>query len=139
MTFVHRIRTRYGEVDAQGVVFNAHWLAYFDDAMTQFFDHLGYPPKETFVGHVEFDFQLVHAEIDWKGPAGFDDLIEIAVRPVRLGSSSFDLRQTATVEGRTACEATITYVSIEPGGLASRPIPEPVRAKLQAAMEEAGP
>ena len=26
-----RIRVRYGEVDQQGVVYNAHYLAYVDD------------------------------------------------------------------------------------------------------------
>jgi acyl-CoA thioester hydrolase len=134
VTFVHSIRVRYGEVDAQGAVFNAHWLAYFDDAMTLFFDHLGFPPKETFTGQGTFDSILVHAVIDWKGPAGFDDVIRIAVRPVRLGTSSFDLRHSAEVEGRPTCEATITYVSVKPGGLEPQPIPESVRAKLEAAM-----
>ena len=31
MTYTQTIRVRYGEVDAQGVVFNAHYLAYLDD------------------------------------------------------------------------------------------------------------
>ena len=31
-SFVHHVRPRYAEVDAQGVVFNAHWLTYFDEA-----------------------------------------------------------------------------------------------------------
>ena len=30
MSFRHDIRIRYGEVDMQGVVFNAHYLAYVD-------------------------------------------------------------------------------------------------------------
>jgi len=29
----HSIRVRYGEVDRQGVVFNAHYMAYMDDAL----------------------------------------------------------------------------------------------------------
>ena len=41
MTFVHRVRPRYAEVDQQGVVFNAHWLTYFDDACTRFFESIG--------------------------------------------------------------------------------------------------
>ena len=31
--YVHRIQVRYGEVDMQRVVFNAHYLAYCDDAV----------------------------------------------------------------------------------------------------------
>ena len=36
--FTHRIRVRYAEVDGQGVVFNAHWLTYFDEASTRFIE-----------------------------------------------------------------------------------------------------
>ena len=41
MAFVHHIRPRYAEVDAQGVVFNSHWLTYFDESQTRFFEALG--------------------------------------------------------------------------------------------------
>jgi len=33
--FRHRLRPRYAECDAQGVVFNAHYLAYLDISMTE--------------------------------------------------------------------------------------------------------
>ena len=42
--FVHHVRPRYAEVDVQGVVFNAHWLTYFDEASTRFFESLGFEP-----------------------------------------------------------------------------------------------
>ncbi len=45
--FVHRIRPRYAEVDQQGVVFNAHWLTYFDDACTRFFEWLGWDAERS--------------------------------------------------------------------------------------------
>ena len=31
----NKLRVRYGECDPQGVVFNAHYLAYFDIAITE--------------------------------------------------------------------------------------------------------
>ena len=33
--FVHPLRVRYAECDPQGVVFNGHYLAYFDIALTE--------------------------------------------------------------------------------------------------------
>ena len=33
--FTHRLRVRYAECDVQGVVFNSHYLAYFDIAITE--------------------------------------------------------------------------------------------------------
>src|SRR5688572_2391753 len=132
MTFVHSIRPRYAEVDMQGVVFNAHWLTYFDDASTRFFEHLGFDPKTTFVEGGAFDVMVVKAVVEWKGPAGFDEQVEIAVAPARIGNASFDLRYVATVDGRPACEGVITYVSVEHGTKRSSPIPDGLRGRLEA-------
>ena len=127
--FTHRIRVRYAEIDGQGVVFNAHWLTYFDDSCTRFMESLGFGPA---FWTVEFDVMLVRAEIEWKGPARFDEWIEIEVAPVRLGTKSFDLRYRAHVDARPTCDATITYVAVGPGKNTSIAIPERVRAALAA-------
>jgi acyl-CoA thioester hydrolase len=134
--FVHRRRPTYAEVDQQGVVFHGHWLAYFDDAMTRFVDWLGFPPKEVFFS--AFDVMVVKAALEWQGPAGFDDEIDIAVGVGRLGHASFDLTYTATVAGRPACTATVTYVSVRPGTAEAVPIPADVRSKLEGATVTAG-
>lgn len=128
--FVHRRRPTYAEVDQQGVVFHGHWLAFFDDAMTRFVDWLGFPPKATFSDH--FDVMVVKAALEWSGPASFDDEVEIAVEPVRLSSSSFDLRYRASVAGAPVCTGVVTYVSVTPGTAKATPIPPDVRAKLEA-------
>ncbi|MDT5304297.1 MAG: acyl-CoA thioester hydrolase, partial [Mycobacterium sp.] len=53
---------RFAEVDQQGVVFNAHYLTWFDEACTGFLDHLGVTyPGLIATGH---DIQVVHSEID---------------------------------------------------------------------------
>jgi acyl-CoA thioester hydrolase len=130
--FVHRVRPRYAEVDQQGVVFNAHWLTYFDDACTRFFESLGYEPKEAFFG--EFDVMIVKAVLEWEGPAGFDEHVDIEVAPTRLGTKSFDLRYRASVAGRAACTGTITYVSVQPSTHSSTAIPETVRTRLEGVL-----
>jgi acyl-CoA thioester hydrolase len=132
VAYVHHVRPRYAEVDAQGVVFNAHWLTYFDEACTRFFEHLGFAPAEAFFR--DFDLMVVKAIIEWQGPAGFDDEVSILVEPTRLGTSSLDLRFTATVSERPVCVGTLTYVSVKPGGAhESTPIPPALREKLEVA------
>ena len=127
--FVHRIRVRYAEVDGQGVVFNAHWLTYCDDACTRFMESLGFGAGFWIR---EFDVMLVRAQLEWSAPARFDDWIDVEVAPVRLGTKSFDLRYRARVDGALACEATITYVAITPGDNTSAEIPPRVREALEA-------
>ena len=131
MGFVHRVRIRYGECDMQGVVFNANWMAYFDDASSEFFKALGFPPKETFA--TVFDVMVVKAVLEWTGPAGFDDEVDVAVTAPRLGRSSFDLCYDAAVGERPVCTGLVTYVSVTPGENTSRPIPDDVRRRLEEA------
>jgi len=126
--FTHHIRPRYAEVDAQGVVFNAHWLTYFDESQTRFFEAIGLNPKEVFFTH--FDVMVVKAVLEWQGPAGFDDDVAIDVRVPRLGTSSLDIEYRATCNGTAACTGTITYVSVIPGTHESTPIPDGVRSLL---------
>jgi acyl-CoA thioester hydrolase len=130
--FVHTVRPRYAEVDMQGVVFNAHWLTFFDEACTRWFGHLGYEASVAFFE--DFDVMLVKAVVEWTGPAGFDQLVDIAVAPSRIGTKSFDVRYDATVEGRPVCVGTITYVSVTPGTHDSTPIPAELRTRLEAEL-----
>jgi acyl-CoA thioester hydrolase len=135
VTFVHHLRPRYAEIDVQGVVFNAHWLTYFDEASTRFFDWMGFPPAVAFVR--DFDVMVVKAVVEWEGPAGFDDDVAIAVAPTRIGNASFDLTYTATIStapasDERACTGVITYVSVVPGTHDSTPIPPALREKLEA-------
>ena len=51
---------------------------------------------------------------------------------MRLGTKSFDLRYAATVAGRPACAATITYVAVVPGKNTSIAIPDRVRTALES-------
>ena len=129
--FTHRIRVRYAEIDGQGVVFNAHWLTYFDEACTRFIESFGFGPD---FWTVEFDVMLVRAELEWKGSARFDEWVDIGVATARLGTKSFDIRYSAAVAGRAACDATITYVAVTPGANTSVEIPDNVRAALESRM-----
>ena len=128
--FVHHVRPRYAEIDQQGVVFNAHWLTYFDEASTRFIDSLGFPPSVAFFR--DFDLMIVKAVVEWQGPAGFDDDVAIAVAPGRIGTKSLDLVYTATCNGSAACVGTITYVSVVPGTHESVAIPDSLRAALNS-------
>jgi acyl-CoA thioester hydrolase len=128
--FVHHLRPRYAEVDVQGVVFNAHWLTYFDDASTRFFEWMGFEPAVAFVR--DFDVMVVKATLEWEGPAHFDDDVAITVLPTRVGTASFDVTYRASVEGVPTCTGVITYVSVVPGTFDSTPIPDVLREKLVA-------
>jgi acyl-CoA thioester hydrolase len=54
---------RYAEIDRQGVVFNGHYLTWFDEACTAFFDHIGVAYPDLIA--TGLDFQVVRSETDY--------------------------------------------------------------------------
>lgn len=113
----------------QGLVFNSHWLSYFDEAAMRLFEQIGHTPARRLD---DFTASVVRAEIEWKGPARLEDTIDIDVRASRMGTASFDLHYVARVSDRDVCEATLTYVSVDRSSTTSRPVPDVVRAALQS-------
>ena len=76
--FRHRMRVRWSECDLQGVVFYAHYLAYFDIAMTELW-------REVVIPHGEMmdtgaDMVVAEARIAYRASARFDDEIELVAR-----------------------------------------------------------
>jgi len=95
-------RVRYSEIDGQGIVFNAHYLTYFDTAITEYFRDAGYDYKAE-CGRQGCDFHTVKSLIEYKAPIRFDELVDVGVRTGRLGRTSirFDLEIRGRHEGET--------------------------------------
>ena len=75
--FAFPFRVRYSEIDGQSIVFNAHYLTYFDITITEFMRWLGYD----YVGEVKEtgqDFHTVKTLVEYKAPIYFDEEIEVA-------------------------------------------------------------
>ena len=120
--FTHPVPVRYLEVDAQGVVFNSWYLAYFDDAMTAFLAARGLPyPVMLEAG---YDVQVVRSEIDWKSGVRWQDAIEVAVSTARIGRTSFALDFEVRRDGHeVTCAGRSVYVVIAADGSGKREIP----------------
>jgi acyl-CoA thioester hydrolase len=109
---VHEVTPRYGEIDMQGVVFNAHYLAYCDDAVDKWF--------RTLFGQFEddhWDIMLKKAEVTWHGAA-------------RFGNTSLDIGFEGTVDGAPVFSAVITYVCVEPRTTKPIRVPDDARERL---------
>lgn len=75
MTYSMEVKIRYGEVDRQGVVFNAHYLAYLDDVVDSWL--------REFEGDFEslgWDLMLKNASLEWHGPAGTGEVLTVEAR-----------------------------------------------------------
>ncbi len=86
-SFFHTLRVRWAEVDMQGIVFNGHYLTYFDVAFTEYWRATGLPTvlQQAAEGRELFARK---AGIEYQAPARFDDELEIGVRCAGFGRSS---------------------------------------------------
>lgn len=123
--FSFPVSVRYMEVDAQGVVFNAWYLTYFDEAMSAFLQHRGLPYQRML--DAGFDVQLVRSEIAFRAGVRWQDPIVVAVSTSRLGRTSFTLDfevRRGAGDGVEVCTAGRTvYVVIATDGSGKREIP----------------
>ncbi len=127
MTYRHVHGVRYGEVDAQRVVYNAHYLAWCDDAVEEWLASL---EDDLDVAALGWDFMLRRAVIEWQGSTGLRDHVEVEVGVGRWGTASFDLWFTGRVADRPAFTATITYVGVRLGSTETMATPAEVRTLL---------
>ena len=86
-SFFHSLRVRWAEADMQGIVFNGHYLTYFDVAFTEYWRETGLPNvlEQAAEGRELFARK---ATIEYQAPARFDDVIDIGVRCAGFGNSS---------------------------------------------------
>ncbi|NIR42254.1 MAG: acyl-CoA thioesterase, partial [Actinobacteria bacterium] len=78
-------KARFSDTDQQGIVFNANYLVYADDALTDYFEAIGIPWDE-FVA-AGYEAVVGRIEMDLRSPGRFGDTIETAVRVERIGTT----------------------------------------------------
>jgi acyl-CoA thioester hydrolase len=120
--FFHPFRVRYSEIDGQGVVFNAHYLTYFDTSITEYFRALGYDQYAD-AKATGLDFHVVKSLIEYKAPVRFDWELDVGARVARIGNSSltfeFAIFRRAGADALVTGEIVWVYTDQE----TQRPVP----------------
>ena len=135
--FFHPFRVRYSEIDGQGVVFNAHYLTYFDTTITEYFRALGYDQYAD-ARKTGIDFHIVKSVIEYKAPILFDWELEVGARVVRIGNSSLVLELAIFLKGGTDALATGEIVWVYTSQETHRPVPIPQSIREFIATREPG-
>jgi acyl-CoA thioester hydrolase len=128
--FEHSLRVRYAECDVQGVVFNAHYLAYVDVAITELW-------RAAFGGYNVMlergvDIVVAEAQLRFRGSARFDDELTLSVSVTHLGTTSIVTRHLISRAEEVLVECTIRHVVVGRETLKKAEIPDWVRSGLEA-------
>jgi acyl-CoA thioester hydrolase len=128
LPFSHELRVRYAECDAQGIVFNPHYLAYFDYALTEIW-------RGAFGSYAAMvargvDTVVAEANLRFRGSARFDDLVRVEAGIERLGTTAMTTRFLLLRGEELLVEAEIRHVFVAAESMEKTPIPAWVREGL---------
>jgi acyl-CoA thioester hydrolase len=125
--FSYPKRVRFAEIDAQAIVFNSRYLEYFDIGITEYWRAVGMYDAQGLVGGAEF--HVAKAVVDYRSAMRLDEMIDICVRCIRVGTSSmtfaFELHGRTNGDGVDDLRATGEEVSVHVGDVQGRPEPVP--------------
>jgi acyl-CoA thioester hydrolase len=117
---------RYVECDQQGVVFNAHYLTWADEASNAWWAAAGLSWEELTERAVD---PLVKAStLEWTSSARWGDTVTVDAETEQVGRTSATARFTVRVGERVCCVVRTTYVCVADG--VAVPWPDDVRERL---------
>jgi acyl-CoA thioester hydrolase len=128
-SFFHPLRVRWAEVDMQGIVFNGHYLTYFDVAFTEYWRATGLPSvlEQAKDGRELFARK---ANIEYQAPARFDDVLDIGVRCAAFGRTSVRFAIEIHRGDEHLISGELVYVYADTAVRKGVPFPEEWRAVL---------
>ncbi len=129
--FSTTVRVRYSDTDAQGHVYFANYLAYFDIATTDYMKAIGYSYERLLEQNL--DFFTVEAMCRYKGRSFFDERLKVMARISHIGNSSFRYDLAIVKEGteKLVAEGYIVNVMINRSTETPARVPDDFRRAVQ--------
>jgi len=113
----------------QKIVFNAHYLMYFDTAVAGYWRALALPYEES-MHALGGDLYVRKATLEYEGSARYDDQLHVGMRCERVGSTSLLLRCAAFRGRQRLVAGELVYVFADPATQRPRPVPAALRDLL---------
>jgi YbgC/YbaW family acyl-CoA thioester hydrolase len=128
--FSHRMRVRWVEVDMQKIVFNGHYLMYFDTAVTDYWRNLAMPYADT-MHQLGGDLYVKKASVEYHASAEMDDFLDVCMRCDRIGNSSMTFVGAIFRGEELLITSELVYVYADPVAKKSQPIPPQLRDMVE--------
>jgi acyl-CoA thioester hydrolase len=127
--FVHELRVRYAECDPQNIVFNANYLVYFDVVFTELWRAAVGPWQDMVARGI--DAVVAEANVRFRAPARFDDVLALHAHVARLGTTSMLTGIDVMRDGELLVAGRLQHVCVETATWGKTPIPDWVRDGLR--------
>lgn len=116
--FTHRIRTRFAETDAMGVIHHGAYAAYLEEARVSLLRHAGFPYQQVRTDGI--DFAVLELLVHYRRPLRFDDVVDIHATVGIPTRTTFQVAYLLTVDDQAMATAVTVHGAIDPAGRAAR-------------------
>ena len=139
-TFNWQVRVYYEDTDAGGVVYHSNYLNFMERARTEWLRALGF--EQTHLRDVLKVVFVVHsAQIAFKKPAKFNDLLTISSKIGKIGQGSLEFLQKISVNQSSSqqmqadstilIEATIKVACVDADTFKPTAIPKEIKVNME--------
>lgn len=134
--FTYQNKIKLHDTDAAGILFFSHQFEMVHDAYEALLEKIGLGFAEL-IHHKPYFLPIVHAESDYKMPLTVGDVIEIQVKVVDVGTTSFTFAyRILNAKGELVGTAKTVHVTIDKKTRAKIPLPREMRDKIEALYKE---
>ena len=129
-TYISKLKVRYSEVDRQNIVYNSHYLTYYDISLSEMLDSLF--DQEEYIKETNNEFHTVAVQLNFKNPARLNDEVNIFTAIKKIGNSSITFTQEIYRDGSDELinEAEIIWVNTNQDEMKPTSIPEDLKNKF---------
>jgi len=117
-TFVHRVRTRFAETDAMGVIHHAAYLPYLEEARVEYLRAIGHPYDAVRRGGV--DVAVLEVAVQYRKPLRFDDEVDVSLWVGAVTRTTFQIAYLVSVGGEPRATAVTVHGCVDANGRPTR-------------------
>jgi acyl-CoA thioester hydrolase len=118
------IRVRYAETDRMGLLHHANYLVYFEQGRTELLRARGLNYKD--LEDRGFLLVIIRAEVRYRSPAHYDDVLTVRTSVVRMTTVRIDHRYEILRDRTLVAEGTTTLACVDREGRV-QPLPDILR------------
>ncbi len=126
--FTHRLRTRFAENDAMGIIHHAAYLPYLEQARVEYLRAIGHPYDSVRAGDSATggdgdggrDFAVLEASVEYRRPLQFDDEVDVSLVIGAVTGTTFQIAYLLSVGGEARATAVTVHGCVDGRGRPAR-------------------
>ncbi len=117
--FVHRVRTRFVETDAMGVIHHAAYVPYLEEARAALLEWLGHP-YERVREEDGVDFGVLELSVQYRLPLRFGEEVDVGTVVGEMTRATFQVAYLLSVDDEVRSTAVTVHGAVDRRGRAAR-------------------